>query len=449
MRIVRKIAGAVLILSLLMGCSAPIIAPTSIPPTIHVISTATSAPPAATPTPSPPPTSAHPTATVDGRGAEGLSDEEVATLSSLEQVDAHPLYTMTYYGPYEQVASSAEAVEWSGSPVHTTGIRGLQLASLETVRASTSDWARLNAAWVIPEMRTQRGLYRELVSADVLQAGWAASPPPTWGCSLFAALVDRRHMLYGRNFDWYYSPAVLLFTDPPDGYASISMVDIAYLFKSADAVALTGLPLAKRSALLQAPFMPFDGMNEYGLAVGMAAVPGSEMPYAPDRETIDSLMVIRQLLDHARKVDEAIALMESYNIDMGGGPPIHYLIADSSGHAALVEFYEGEMVVIPNEGPWHLATNFLRTTAGETGAGRCWRYDTIDERLTETRGRITVQDGMDLLADVSQPETQWSVLYDMSGGEIYVTMGRQYDRTHTFEFRDHPRNRIGRAPLTD
>ena len=36
-------------------------------------------------------------------------------------------------------------------------------------------------------------------------------------------------MFYGRNFDWEFSPALLLFTDPPDGYASVSMVDLTFL----------------------------------------------------------------------------------------------------------------------------------------------------------------------------------------------------------------------------
>jgi hypothetical protein len=41
----------------------------------------------------------------------------------------------------------------------------------------------------------------------------------------FAAIGDEEQNLYGRNFDWQFSPAVLLFTDPPDGtprYRSIS-----------------------------------------------------------------------------------------------------------------------------------------------------------------------------------------------------------------------------------
>ncbi len=264
--------------------------------------------------------------------------------------------------------------------------------------------------------------------------------PPAWACSLFAALGDADEMFYGRNFDWEYSPALLLFTDPPDGYASVSMVDIAYLGFGGDrAGTLTAMPLAERRSLLDAPFLPFDGMNEHGLAIGMAAVPPGQMRSDPDKETIGSLMMMREVLDHASNVDEAIAIFHNYNIDMEGGPSIHYLIADSSGRSVLVEFYQGEMVVFPNETAWHLATNFLRASAGASAEGpalsevegECWRYDRISQRLTEAQGRMTAQDAVDLLAEVSQESTQWSVVYGMSSGDIHVTMGREYDDVHT------------------
>jgi len=299
----------------------------------------------------------------------------------LEQVDDYPLYTMHYYGAYEETASSVEVVEWT-------------------------------------------------MNTNVPNSDLAASPR-VWACSLFAALGDVDNMLYGRNFDWDYSPAVLLFTDPPDGYASASMVDIAYLgFGQTEVRALTDLSLVEREALLYAPFLPFDGFNEQGLVVGMAAVPPGQMRPDPERETISSLMAIREMLDHASDVDEAVALLQSYNIDMQGGPPIHYLIADPSGRSALIEFYRGEMVVIFNETPWHLATNFLRASAGEFAEGRCWRYDRINQRLTEAQGQVTTQDAMDLLAEVSQESTQWSIVYGMNSGDINVTMGQHYDHVH-------------------
>jgi hypothetical protein len=260
----------------------------------------------------------------------------------------------------------------------------------------------------------------------------APASPSGFSCSLFAAVGDPESRLYGRNFDWDFSPALLLFTDPPDGYASVSMVDLTFLDINPDtARTLTDLPLAERMALLSAPSMPFDGMNEYGLVVGMAAVGGSLAGDDPARATIGSIGVIREILDHARNVDEALAVFAQYNIDFRGGPAIHYLLADAGGRAALVEFVNGEMRVLPNTNPWHLATNFLCSTTESDGG--CWRYPILRERLSESDGILDPAAAMQLLADVSQPGgTQWSVLYDLSTGSVRVVMGREYSTVHRF-----------------
>jgi hypothetical protein len=329
-------------------------------------------------TPIPPAT----TVPIDESLAGDMSEEDAATLSSLEQVDDYPLYTMHYYSAYDHRLSSMQSV-------------------------------------------------KRLASADLPDPNLTVSSP-TWGCSLFAALGDADNMLYGRNFDWDHSPAVLLFTDPPGGYASVSMVDIAYLgFEGHEASTLTDLPLVERRVLLDAPSWPFDGMNERGLAIGMAAVPPGNMPPDPNKETADSLGVIREMLDHASNVDEAVAILQSHNI-VFGNTPLHYLIADSSGRSVLVEFYQGQMVVIPNKTPWHLATNFLRASAGESAGWRCWRYDKVYQRLTKVQGQLDVQNALDLLKGVAQPNTQWSIVYGMDSGDISVVMGRKYDNLHTF-----------------
>ncbi|MEW5717863.1 MAG: C45 family peptidase [Chloroflexota bacterium] len=302
--------------------------------------------------------------------ADGLTDQQAATLSSLQKVDAHPLYTMRYIGAYDT---------------------------------------------------------RQSFAAPVVERAW--------GCSLFAALGDPNGMFYGRNFDWEHSPAILLFTEPPNGYASVAMVDIAYLgFIGARANNIADLPLAERRALLSAPLLPFDGMNARGLVVGMAAVPPGNVPRDPSKPTVDSVRIIREMLDCAATVDEAVAIMQRHNIDFTGGPPIHYLIADATGRATLVEFYQGKTFVIPNETPWHQATNFLRRSVDDA-QGKCWRYDTLAQRLTASAGRVSGQDALKLLQDVSQKETQWSIVYGMNTGKITVTMGRNYANTHTFDLK--------------
>jgi len=308
-----------------------------------------------------------------------LTENEFNSLNTLEKIDDYPLYSMTYYGDYHH------------------------RVSLEA---------------------NQR----------VVAAEMTYSSEMVWGCSLFAAFGDEHNMLYGRNFDWEYSPGLLLFTNEPGALASVTMVDIAYLgFGGAKAHALMDLPLNERLSLLDAPFLPFDGMNEAGLVIGMAAVPPGNINLDPEKETIGSLRVIREMLDFASTVDQALEIMRSYNIDMQGGPPLHYLIADYLGNSVLVEFYEGEMVVIPNEASWHQATNFLRAAAGDSTEGICWRHDAISERLQETGGRVTVEDAFDLLEDVSQDGTQWSVVYEMDDYQVNVVMGRQYESVHTFE----------------
>lgn len=310
-----------------------------------------------------------------------LTVEETTTLNSLKQVDDYPLYTMQYIGPYFQQTSSTGII---GSP------------------------------------KVSNILKRENCQVN-------------WSCSLFAALGDENNRLYGRNFDWRFSPALLLFADPPGAYASVSMVDIAYLgFEGDPSRNPTALPLEKRQALLNAPFLPFDGMNEKGLAIGMAAIPAEKMPYDPQKETIDSLRVIREMLDHAGTVDEAIDILGSYNIDMGS-VPIHYLIASTSGDSALVEFYQGKMVMFRNETTWQVATNFLLASTNGNPQSQCWRYDRVDERLKELEGRILSKDALRLLKDVSQENTQWSIVYHMTSGDLEIVMGRNYSgTTHTF-----------------
>jgi choloylglycine hydrolase len=285
------------------------------------------------------------------------------------------------------------------------------------------------------------GSYRTPIAAlydhqmiDPSRGSWRETDK-AWACSLFTAFGDSAGMLYGRNFDWRFSPALLLFTDPEDGYASVSMVDIEYLgFGEVLSGKVDELSLNERRRLLDAPFLPFDGMNEQGLVVGMAAVQPGDMGPDPNKEVIDSLGVIREILDHASDTGEAVEIMAKYNIDMGGGPPLHYLIGDSTGQGVLVEFYQGEMKVITNQSPWHRATNFLKSAYDDPAEGVCWRHDELGRRLEETGGMLSTGEAMDLLHSVSQSNTQWSIVYGMNDGDILVAMGRDYDNLHAFEF---------------
>jgi Acyl-coenzyme A:6-aminopenicillanic acid acyl-transferase len=309
-----------------------------------------------------------PAAAGGGQRGQALGDDAARTLGSLRKLDSHPLYVMRYHGDYDPRVAFAARPSVSAAP---------------------------------------------------------------WGCSLFVAGGDPAHPVFGRNFDWDDNPALLLFTDPPDGYASVSMVDISYLGFSR-----SRLPDAagerERLALLDAPLLPFDGMNEHGLAVGMAAVDGSVAPRSAARPTVSGVRVIRLMLDEARTVEEALAVIDRHNLDWSGGPPLHYLLADAAGDAAVVEFVDGRTHVHRKRGPWIAATNFLLTGADERERQADGRYRTASGQLRQAKGALTADGALRLLESIAQPHTRWSVVYGLRSGDVRLVTGRRYGTVHDF-----------------
>lgn len=256
---------------------------------------------------------------------------------------------------------------------------------------------------------------------EMYEAGFA--------CSVFAAFGDPKNALFGRNFDWYANPALILFTHPPQGYASVSMVDISYLGYTTGGKD----PLTNQAALMSAPFLPFDGMNSQGLAVGMMAVSHAEGGNAPSRRTLDELELIRTILDYARDVPEALALIQKFNVNFSS-VPVHYLIADASGRSAVVEYIQGVPVMLTSQGPWQISTNFIISEENPPeGNSSCWRYNRLYTTLNNSGGKLTDSEAMNLLKEVSQQgSTRWSVVYHLTSRKVTLAVGRNYQTHYKF-----------------
>ena len=223
----------------------------------------------------------------------------VTALASLEKVDDFPLYVMRYNGEYFFDFFAKRGVEW--------------------------------------------GPYRKVY--DKLNPA---------ACTSFAALAPKADAFFGRNFDWKHRSSLLLFTDPPNGYASVSMVDLFYLGLEG----LQEIPWARRINLLGSPYATIDGMNECGVAIAQNAVPRRNTPKDPNRPTLLNSQIARLVLDHAKDVDEALTLIRQYNITFAD-TPVHFHIADASGKSAIVEYVDGGISVVRDDKPWQVSTNYL------------------------------------------------------------------------------------------
>jgi Linear amide C-N hydrolases, choloylglycine hydrolase family len=212
----------------------------------------------------------------------------------------------------------------------------------------------------------------------------------------------------GRNFDFDDHPALLLHHRPPGAYRSVSLVDIAYL-----GVERGETPTAED--LAGASRLPFDGMNERGVAVAMAAVPQARSPRG---DAVGSLGVMRLVLDRAADVNEAIKIFRTTAVDFTGGPPLHYMVADATGASAVIEYVKGRVHVIRRA---QVMTNFVLT--GDAPA---------DDRYRTATAGLGSTDALALLERVKQPHTRWSVAYDLRARTVRVVMGQRYGRVHTF-----------------
>jgi choloylglycine hydrolase len=256
-------------------------------------------------------------------------------------------------------------------------------------------------------------------------AGTATPAAPTpFGCSLFSAPGGAGGALFGRNFDWEPNPALVLHTDPSDGYASVSIVDISYLGVASDP---TGDP-----GLLDAPLLPFDGMNERGLFVGLAADESATLTPDPAKPTVGGVRIIRLVLDAAATVDEALGVFGRHNLDFDGGPPLHYLVADPSGASAVVEFVDGRMSVVRGAPGGQALTNIRLSGVPEQQRRLDRRYAVATAALERTGGVLDRDAALRVLRDVAQPHTRWSVVYEPRTGAVSVVAGQRWEKVHDF-----------------
>jgi hypothetical protein len=262
---------------------------------------------------------------------------------------------------------------------------------------------------------TYVGAYDPTVGTD-------ATPPSPFGCSLFVAAGDPARPLFARNFDWDANPALVLRTDPPDGYAAISLVDMSYLGVGPD-------PSGDRR-LLDAPLLPFDGMNERGLAVGLAADDAAKVRPDPGKPTVGSVRILRLVLDRAATVDEAVAVFTRHNLDFDGGPALHYLLADATGASAVVEFVDGELRVERGPGGWQALTNVPVVGVAEERRRQDHRYGLIAAALTAAGGVVDAAAAHRLLAGVRQGHTRWSVTYGLRSGDVRLVTAAGGERTY-------------------
>ncbi|MDE6660876.1 MAG: linear amide C-N hydrolase [Anaeroplasmataceae bacterium] len=281
-------------------------------------------------------------------------------------------------------------------------------------------------------------------------------------CSAFTAELENGDRVFGRNYDFARTNTCIVKTNPSHGYKSVSTIDLQFLGLATDKD-VKGL--MNKITALAAPFVPLDGINEKGVSCGIfMSYQGDDKTVATDQKTdkpdITSTTMLRLILDYAADVEEAVALVEKYDLHDSAQTSYHYMVADASGRSAILEWVNGtdktdndgtnrKLVVTYNDQDSHIGereaacdyqwiTNFIiqpNYYENDEAKPGFDRYNILYNGLNPTNGKLKdEQAAMDILESVGQRYykeghdgcTVHSVVYNLTKKTSYFIPNENY-----------------------
>lgn len=258
-----------------------------------------------------------------------------------------------------------------------------------------------------------------------------------FGCSTLS-VKGKDNYLFGRNFDWQECHAMIVMSHSPHAYASISTVNIDFI-SSGTAIDLNKLPTQLRAAI--SLYAPLDGMNEKGLCVSVNMIQDSstieQNTFKPDLTTTTA---VRLLLNQADSVDEAIALLEQYDLHASMNMMIHFALSDTTGKSVVVEYIDNKMVITNTP----VVTNFYLSEGEKFGIGTKQsheRYQILIDAIQNSsiQSMNDVKNALDSVSKDNFGEfesTEWSVVFNQSTGEVHYYHRENYQQGYIFQINE-------------
>lgn len=289
-------------------------------------------------------------------------------------------------------------------------------------------------------------------------------------CSSFTAASKDGDRLFGRNYDFSQTNTCLVLTNPGgDRHASISTVDLQFLGIDEKKGVNS---LMDRIKCLAAAYAPLDGINDAGVSCGIYMTYQGKGDDAigtdqnTDKPDLTSTTMLRMVLDYADSVDEAVEMIQKYDLHDSAGTSYHYMIADSTGKSAILEWIgdkdatdsdgsKRELVITYNDTDtamntpdYQCVTNFIVELGyydDEKDMKGLDRYERIHSRLKEAGGVLEDEEAaMDILAEVGRRNwknddkngcTVHSAVYNLTDKSV-LWVGNEHfgEEAYTFKY---------------
>ena len=164
--------------------------------------------------------------------------------------------------------------------------------------------------------------------------------------------------------------------------------------------------------------IPQQGVNEKGLFFGGAQAETVEQPARPGRLKYEGA-IVDLILRRCATVVEALEMLKTYEYVMPAG---QLLFADKSGDSFILE---AGHVIAKKAGRHQVMTNFLQSREPEKRQTDR-RYTLVDNRLRQEQ-KLSVDLAASLLSSVQQSNTQYSLVFNLTHGRVFVYRSRRFD----------------------
>ncbi len=269
-----------------------------------------------------------------------------------------------------------------------------------------------------------------------------------YGCSALMTENKEGGRIFGRNYDWADCKAMMIHTAPNNGYESVSTCCLDFLGFGEDWV--PDGSMADKFMALAAVYVPLDGMNEKGLCIADLMVePGEVVHQDTDKPDITITSAIRLLLDKAATVDEALDLLNQYDMNFSIDSSHHFALSDATGKSVAVEYIGGEMVVTET----NVVTNhYVASKEGlpEGFEASHLRFDTLTDLWESHNENMTGNEVLDamkaaassnfnhLREDHENRRTQWTLICDQNALTAEFYRWENWDRSYLLTVGGNP-----------
>lgn len=267
---------------------------------------------------------------------------------------------------------------------------------------------------------------------------------PSFGCTAFTLTDTDGDVHMGRNYDFSRNTsAMLVYCAPKNGYKSVALAALDNVSANDPQAGLK-----KKLATLTAPFICLDGMNEKGVSIAVLTLDSEPVHQQTGKPAIGTSVAIRLVLDRAATTQEAVELLESYDMFAAAGRDYHFYITDASGDGRVIEYDcedESRPLVATKT---DVLTNFFilyknkvlpNQKNGIYGHGR-ERYDAVEEVFAaETEHTTeTLWKAIQAAAQAPNPEsitsnTQWSLDYNNTDLTLEIVLRRHWEDHLTYD----------------